>query len=87
MDEIAHDHRISNEGNKEACPHAILLRPAEAAAACATSIRTWRAWDVTGKIPRAIRIGRKVFWRPEELKAWVAAGCPDRALWEVMQQS
>jgi predicted DNA-binding transcriptional regulator AlpA len=43
--------------------------------------------DATGKIPRAIRLGRSTFWRPEELKAWVAAGCPDRVLWEATQQS
>jgi predicted DNA-binding transcriptional regulator AlpA len=65
----------------------ILLTAAEAAAMCNVSLRTWWAWDATGKIPRAIRIGRKVFWRPEELKDWVAAGCPERAVWEAMQQS
>jgi predicted DNA-binding transcriptional regulator AlpA len=65
----------------------LLLTAAESAALCNVSLRTWWAWDATGKIPRAIRIGHKVFWRPEELREWVAAGCPERAVWEVMQQS
>ena len=65
----------------------VLLRAPQAAALCNTSVRTWRTWDATGKIPRAIRLGRSTFWRPEELKAWVAAGCPDRVLWESMQES
>jgi hypothetical protein len=63
----------------------LLFTAAEAAALCNTSVRTWRAWDATGKIPRAIRIGHKVFWRPDELRAWVAAGCPERATWVAMQ--
>ena len=65
----------------------LLLRAPNAAALCNISIRTWRTWDSTGKTPRPIRIGRKVFWRPDELKAWVTAGCPDRITWEAMQES
>jgi hypothetical protein len=65
----------------------LLLIASQAAGMCNISERTWRAWDATGKIPRAIRIGHKVFWRPEELKAWVAAGCPERDVWEAMRQS
>ena len=63
-----------------------LLRAAQAAARCNMSLRSWRARDATGSIPRAIRIGRSTFWRPEELKAWVAAGCPDRVTWEALQE-
>ena len=65
----------------------LLLRASDAAAACHTSVRTWHSWNSSGRIPRPIRIGRMVFWRPEELKAWVAAGCPDRAAWEVIHES
>jgi predicted DNA-binding transcriptional regulator AlpA len=59
-----------------------LLRATEAAGLCRVSLRTWRAWDATGKVPQPVRIGRAVFWRLEELRAWVAAGCPDRAAWQ-----
>ena len=64
----------------------LLVRAQDAAALCSTSARTWRAWDVAGKIPAPIRIGRRVFWRPDELQAWVAAGCPDRVTWEGLRE-
>jgi len=64
----------------------LLLRAAEAAILCGTSVRTWRIWDTTGKIPQPIRIGRVTFWRYDELRAWVAAGCPDRVTWEASRQ-
>jgi len=64
----------------------LLLKASEASALCNTSVRTWRTWDAAGRIPRPIHIGRSVFWRPEELKAWVAAGCPDRQTWEAIRE-
>jgi predicted DNA-binding transcriptional regulator AlpA len=63
----------------------LLLRAADAAALCDTSLRTWRTWDVAGKIPQPIRIGRSLRWRASELHAWIAAGCPDRSTWQAMQ--
>jgi predicted DNA-binding transcriptional regulator AlpA len=59
-----------------------LLTAAEAAAIFRKSARSWRNWDATGQIPRPIRIGRSTFWRAEEIDAWIAAGCPDREVWE-----
>jgi predicted DNA-binding transcriptional regulator AlpA len=66
-------------------PAPLLLTAPQAAALCNTSLRTWWAWDAAGKIPRAIRIGRSTFWRPETLRAWVDAGCPDRQTWEAIE--
>jgi predicted DNA-binding transcriptional regulator AlpA len=63
----------------------LLLTAAQAAALLGRSVRTWRTWDAAGKIPQAIRVGRSAFWRPDELRAWVAAGCPDRATWKALQ--
>jgi predicted DNA-binding transcriptional regulator AlpA len=65
---------------------AILMTAPQAAALLGRSLRTWRVWDAAGRIPRAIRIGRSTFWRPEELRAWVDARCPDRRTWEAMQE-
>jgi predicted DNA-binding transcriptional regulator AlpA len=59
----------------------LLLRAVAAATVCSVSLRTWRAWDSAGRIPQPVRIGRSTFWRADELRAWVAAGCPDRRTW------
>jgi predicted DNA-binding transcriptional regulator AlpA len=64
----------------------LLLDAHHAAAVCGTSARTWRAWDVAGKIPAPVRIGRRTFWRLEELQSWVAAGCPDRLTREALRE-
>lgn len=59
-----------------------LLTATEAASLCRKSVRTWRAWDAGGLVPRPVRIGRSVFWRADELQAWIAAKCPARAEWD-----
>lgn len=66
-------------------PAPLLLTAQEAAAMCGKALRTWRSWDAAGMIPRPIRIGRSTLWRAEELRAWVAAGCPRRREWETLQ--
>jgi hypothetical protein len=66
-------------------PTPLLFRAPDAAALCGICLRTWRMWDAAGKIPAAIRIGRAAFWRPEVLRAWIAAGCPNRVIWQGMQ--
>lgn len=64
---------------------ALLLTARQAATACGKSLRTWRTWDTAGWIPKPVRIGRSTLWRADELRAWVAAGCPRRAEWEARQ--
>jgi predicted DNA-binding transcriptional regulator AlpA len=61
----------------------LLLSAKAAAALCGKSLRTWRTWDAAGLIPRPIRIGRSTLWRADELRAWIAAGCPRRSEWEI----
>jgi len=39
----------------------------------------------SGKIPAPIRIGGAVRWSEQEISAWLAAGAPDRAIWEASQ--
>ncbi len=46
------------------------------------SLRTIRRFDSAAVLPRPIRIGGAVRWRYDELKAWIASGCPDRRRWE-----
>ena len=59
----------------------ILLPTANAAGLLGVSIRTWYTWDQLGKIPKPVRVGRKLFWRRDELLSWVDADCPERKDW------
>ena len=45
-------------------------------------LRTLRTWDSAGKLPAPLRIGGRVVWRVDEIRAWLDAGAPDRAIWE-----
>lgn len=60
----------------------LLLTAKQSAAICGKSLRTWRTWDSAGWIPQPVRIGRSTLWRADELRDWVAAGCPRREEWE-----
>jgi predicted DNA-binding transcriptional regulator AlpA len=49
------------------------------------SIRqVWRL-NSSGKLPKPIRLGGSVRWRRDEIVAFVAAGCPDRKVWDAMR--
>lgn len=64
----------------------LLLTAREAATLCSKSLRTWRSWDAAGAIPKPVHIGRSALWRVDELREWVAAGCPRRQEWESRQR-
>jgi predicted DNA-binding transcriptional regulator AlpA len=64
----------------------LLLKAPAAAVLCSVSLRTWRAWDAAGRIPLPVRVGRSTFWRADELRDWVAAGCPDRETWHAIEK-
>jgi predicted DNA-binding transcriptional regulator AlpA len=68
-------------------PRALLLRAREAAAACAVSLATWWRWDAAGRCPSAVRIGGTVRWRAEDLRDWIACGCPGRKEWETRRNA
>jgi predicted DNA-binding transcriptional regulator AlpA len=48
-------------------------------------IRTIRTMDAAGKLPAPVRVGGRVMWLVSEIRAWLAAGAPDRATWEAMR--
>ena len=66
-------------------PPRLLISAKQAAEMCGKSLRTWRAWDAAGWIPRPVRIGRSTLWRIQELRAWIETGCPRRDEWEARQ--
>jgi predicted DNA-binding transcriptional regulator AlpA len=71
-----------SDPDADQAPSPLLLTARQAAAMCGKSLRTWRTWDAAGWIPRPVRIGRSTLWRADELRDWVAAGCPRRTEWE-----
>ena len=52
------------------------------ACALSVSLRTIRAMDVAGELPRPVRLRRRLVWAADEIRAWLAAGAPRRAEWE-----
>ena len=45
-------------------------------------LRTLRTMDAAGRLPKPVRIGHSVRWSLEEIRAWLAAGAPNRDEWE-----
>lgn len=67
-------------------PEPLLVCARDAARLCGLSVATWHRRVAAGLVPAAVRIGPGcVRWRVEELRAWIAAGCPDRRTWEATQ--
>lgn len=61
----------------------LLINVQEVARRLGLSERTvWRL-TAAGKLPSPIPIGGKTKrWRAEDIRSWVAVGCPDRITWE-----
>ena len=63
----------------------ILLRPAAAAVALGISARTLRRLSAAGAVPMPVRLGARLLWSADELRAWAAAGCPARDRWAALR--
>lgn len=50
-------------------------------------VRTVRTWDAAGKLPEPLRIGGRVVWILEEIRAWLNAGAPDRKTWAAIRDA
>jgi len=59
----------------------LLLGSDDAARACGISRTAWWALQSQGRVPAPVRLGRRTLWSVDELRAWVAAGCPPRERW------
>lgn len=65
--------------------HLPLLLTAKAAATYLGFTRTsFYRYDITGVTPQSLHLGGRRFWRRDELRAWVEAGCPPRHKWDVL---
>ena len=69
------------DGNRPAV-EPLLATARDLAAMLRLSLRTIRAMDRAGKLPKPLRIGRSIRWRYDELCDWIAAGAPCRQMWE-----
>jgi predicted DNA-binding transcriptional regulator AlpA len=65
----------------------LLLSAKDAASACGLSSQTWWRLHSSGKTPMPIKLGGSTRWKADELRAWVDAGCPDRATWEASKNN
>jgi len=63
-------------------PDPLVVDAARLAPLLTVSVRTVRTWDAGGKLPSPVRIGGRVVWRMDEIRAWLAAGAPDRLTWD-----
>ncbi len=62
----------------------LLVDARKAASMCGIGRTLWYDLGSAGRLPKPIRLGRRLLWRVDEIKAWIAAGCPGRSLWEQM---
>lgn len=65
---------------------ALLVDTAGVGHLCGLSSRTIRRMDSAAMLPRALSCGSSKRWRIQEIRDWVASGCPDRKTWESMQK-
>ncbi len=50
------------------------------------SVRTLRRLDSSRDIPGRVVVGRRVLFRMEVIREWVAAGLPDAGDWAALQR-
>jgi len=66
----------------------LLVSARKAAALIDVSASTWARLQAAGKIPRPIKLtGGTVRWRIDDLRAWAAAGCPNRKRFEELRNA
>lgn len=68
-------------------PEPLALTSAEVARLLEISERHLWTLNLTGRVPRPIRLGRSIRWNAAELREWLQAGAPDRSDWEAIRSS
>ena len=59
----------------------LLIGAMEAARMAGVSRSTWWSLHSAGKVPVPVHLGGRTLWNIEELRRWIAAGCPARERW------
>jgi excisionase family DNA binding protein len=70
---------------RESTETPLLIPDIDAARLAGVSRATWHRLRAAGKLPPAVKLGRKVLWRRAEIEEWIRSGCPDAATWRAME--
>jgi len=65
----------------------LMLPAAEAAILVGVKRSTFYSLHSEGLLPGPIRLRGRVLWRVDDLKSWVAAGCPNRQAFDALQKN
>ncbi|MGL6197105.1 MAG: helix-turn-helix transcriptional regulator [Thermoguttaceae bacterium] len=65
----------------------VLLDSKSAAQLCGCNVKLWRSRNDFALTPKPLKIGRRNYWRRDELLAWIDAACPKRSEWEFRAMS
>jgi predicted DNA-binding transcriptional regulator AlpA len=77
-----------NAGTTLSKSEQLALPAQEAATLVGVSRSQWWKLHAAGKVPEPVYLGTKApRWRVEELRSWLAAGCPDRQTWRRLRDA
>ena len=79
------DRQVTSHLREARAMNALAVEATQAARLCGVSRATWYSLRKAGRVPKPIRLGRRVLWRIEELREWMAAGCPPMSRWEAVK--
>lgn len=65
----------------------MLLTDKQLAAVLSISPAHVHSLDNQGKLPKAVNLGKSKRWRTQEIRDFVAAGCPDRITWMQIREA
>jgi len=71
--------------NDQAAGEPLLVGAPEAARLSGISEPTWWRLHSAARVPAPVKLGGRTLWRSEELRRWVAVGCPARREWELLE--
>lgn len=64
----------------------LLINAAQMARLLSVSEASVWAYLSAGRVPAPVKLGGLTRWNVEELRAWVNAGCPPAARWDLVRQ-
>ncbi len=65
----------------------LLMTAAEVSGLLGISRSLFYELHAEGKVPAPVKLGKRVLWRPDELRAWVDADCPNRLEWDQIRNN